>query len=77
LLISNHFSRGGFWDPIKWFNLTLPRFCSWIKPRSEFSSTYVMFFCSSSFCWYWINGGIVDHHCLNFLFVVHFRGKWE
>ena len=56
-------------------SLTPPHFYACSKPGSGFPTSYVMaFFCSNYLrrevivCFVDI-GGIVDHHCLNFLFI--------
>ena len=56
--------------------LTLPHFCACPKPEPGFPMSYVMFFflfndLTSGFivCFIDING-IVDHHCLTFLFKI-------
>ena len=57
--------------------LTLPYFCACNKPGPWFPmpKVVVFFFVLNSFRWEVVvgfvdNGGIVDYHCLNFLFII-------
>ena len=56
--------------------LTLPHFCAYPKPLPEFSKPYlVICFVFTSLKWEVVVcfvdfGGIVDHHCVNFLFIL-------
>ena len=59
--------------------LTPPHLCVCPKPGPGFPTSYVVgFFCVFSE-WKWEVivhiGGIVDHHCLNFLFIISWRGN--
>ena len=53
--------------------LTLPHICAYPKPGPGCPMSQSFFFCSASegdmFCFVSI-GEIVDHHCLNFLFII-------
>ena len=70
-------SKGEGGDPIKWYNP--PTICTCHKPGPGFLTSYIivtsLFFMFNvlrsevNACFVDI-GGIVDHHCLNFLFII-------
>jgi hypothetical protein len=67
--------RWHYWNNIHLTSSILPHFCARPKPWSLYSNAiYYDLFCVQWFNWEVIArfvdiGGIVDHHCLNFLFI--------
>lgn len=57
--------NGGFWDTTDWF-------CACPKLGPDFSTPYIMvfFMFNGLRLLLWFCCGIIDHHCLNILFVI-------
>ena len=80
LPLENQLSSGEGQDLINWCNML--HFCGRLKPGPKFQTSYVVVFIfdqlvvvrGDSLIVHFVNvdiGGIVDHHCLNFLFIIY------